>query len=63
MIELDKICTLTAKNPRNLDAHRIIEISSVLRSTYMIPRDQDKFVFYLNNYINWDQFNQLYDPD
>ena len=29
----------------------------------MVPRDQDKFVFYVNNYIDWDQFNQLYDPD
>ena len=29
----------------------------------MISRDQDKFVFYVNNYINWDQFNQLYDSD
>ena len=27
----------------------------------MLPKDQDKFVFYVNNYIDWDQFNQLYD--
>ena len=55
--------TLIAENPRNLGAHRIIEISSVLRSAHVVSRDQDKFVFYVNNYINWDQFNQLYDPD
>ena len=29
----------------------------------MVPRDQDKLVFYVNNYIDGDQFNQLYDPD
>ena len=29
----------------------------------MVPRDQNKFVFYINNYIDWDQFNQLYDSD
>ncbi len=29
----------------------------------MVPKDQDKVVFYINNYIDWDQFNQLYDPD
>ena len=29
----------------------------------MVPRDQDKFVFYVNNHINWDQFNKLYDLD
>ena len=52
-----------AENPRNLGAHRIIEISSVLRSAHLVPRDQDKFVFYVNNYIHWDQFNQFYDPD
>lgn len=26
----------------------------------MVPRNQNKVVFYTNNYINWDQFNQLY---
>lgn len=26
----------------------------------MISRNKDKFVFYINNYIDWDQFNQLY---
>ena len=63
MIELEKMHALTAENPRNLNAHRIIEISSVLRSAHMVPRDQDKFVFYVNNYIDWDEFNQLYDLD
>ena len=29
----------------------------------MVPRNKDKFVFYVNNYIDWDQFNQLYNPD
>ena len=30
------------------------KISSVLRSAHMVPKDQDKFVFYVNNYIDWD---------
>ncbi len=54
---------LIAENPRNFDAHKIIKISLVLYSAYIVPRDQDKVVFYINNYIDWDQFNQLYDPD
>ena len=29
----------------------------------MIFGDQDKFVLYVNNYIDEDEFNQLYDPD
>ena len=63
MIELEKMRASTAKNLRNLGAHWIIEISLILRSTHVIPGDQDKFVFYVNNYIDWYQFNQLYDPD
>ena len=29
----------------------------------MVLRDQEKFVFYINNYIVWDQFIQLYNLD
>ena len=35
----------------------------VLRNAYTVPRNQDKVVFYINNYINWDQFNQLHNLD
>ena len=63
MVELDKWHASTVENPRNLGAHHIIEVSSVLRSAHVVPRDQDKMVFYVNNYIDGDQFNQLYDAD
>lgn len=54
---------LTTKNLRNLGTHRIIEITLVLCRAHIILRDQDKFVFYVNTYIDWDHLNQLYDPD
>ncbi len=57
MIELKKMCASITENPRNLDAHQIIEIFSVLRNAPMIPKDQNKVVFYVNNYIDWNQFN------
>ncbi len=63
MIELEKRRALITENPRNLGANKIIEISSVLCSAHVVPRDKDKFVFYVNNYIDWDQFNQLYHLD
>ena len=63
MIELKKMHVLITENLHYLGAHQIIEISLVLYNAYLVPRDQDKFVFYINNYIDWDQFNQLYDPD
>ena len=52
IIELEKMRTLTMENSRNLGAHRIINISLVLRNAYVVLRDQVKFVFYINNYID-----------
>ncbi len=54
MIELEKMCALIAENPRKLNAHWIIEIFSILRSAHIVPRDKNKIVFYINNYIDWD---------
>ncbi len=63
MVKLEKMHVLIIENPCNLGAHWIIEMFLVLHSIYMIPRDQNKFVFYVNNDMDWDQFNQLYNPD
>ena len=52
-----------AENPCNLGAHRIIKVSSIFHGAHVVPKDQDRAVFYVNNYIDWDQFNQLYDAD
>lgn len=49
MVELEKWNISTSKNPRNFDAHRIIEVFSVLNNAHVVPRDQDKVVFYDNN--------------
>ena len=54
---------LNGGNPQNLGAHHNNEVSLVLRSTHLGLKDQDRAVFYVNNYIDWDQFNQLYDAD
>ncbi len=63
MIKFEKISILIAENPYNLGAHWIIEIPSVLRIAYVIPRDQGRVMFYVNNYIDWDQLNQSYIPN
>ena len=39
MVELDKWHSSTAENFRNLGAHRIIELSSILHSAYVVSRD------------------------
>ncbi len=54
MIELEKMCASIAENPRNLSIYQIIEISLVLHCTHLVPRNEDKVMFYVNNYIDWD---------
>ncbi len=54
IIELKKMRTSIVENIRNLDAYRIIEISLILHSAHVVSRDQDKIMFYINNYIDWD---------
>lgn len=63
IIEFEKMYTLIAKNPYNLIAHQIIEISSFLYTFHMILWHQNRVVFYVNNYIDWNQFSKLYDSD
>ena len=63
MVEFDKCHTSIIENLCNLDTHCIIKVFLVLRSPNVVLRDQDRMVFYVNNYIDWDQFNQLYDAD
>ena len=63
MVEHKKMRILLAKNPHNHSVYQIIEISFVLGNVYVVSKDQDKVMFYVNNYIDWDQFNPLYNPN
>lgn len=60
IIKLQMMCFLTLQIFYDLGGYYIIEILLVLSSAYMILRDQEKFMFYVINYIDQDQFNQLY---
>lgn len=51
---------LTTKNYCNFNTYQITEILLVLYNAHVIPKNQDKFLFYINNYIDWNQFNLLY---
>lgn len=52
MIKFEKMYASTRENPYNLDAYRIIKISMVFCNVYIIFKDKDKFVFYVDNYID-----------
>ncbi len=52
MIEIEKIPVSIVENPCNRSAHWMIEILLVLHSAHVVPKDQDKFAFYINNCID-----------
>ena len=63
IVKLEKYPISRAENPLNLSSQRFYKISEVLLSTHVMPRDGEGNTSYFNNYIDWDQFNQLYDPE
>lgn len=63
MVELEKWRFLTAKYSYNLGIYQILKILTILYNANIVTRDQNRNVFYVNNYIDWDKFNQLYTPD
>lgn len=62
MAELKKYSSLKAENPLNFGAYQFYKIPSILWSAYLVPKDNNGNVFYINNYINWDQSNWFNDP-
>lgn len=50
------------QNPCIFGVHYIIEIFSIFFNVHIVLRNQKKTVFYVNYYIDQDQFNYLYKP-
>lgn len=51
-------------NSRTLGPNRIYDMTTILRSAHVVPATLDtSSVFLLNNYIDWHQYNDLYDED
>ena len=63
IVELEKYLILRAEKSLNLGGQQFYKISEVLQSAYVLLRDIEGNTFYLNNYIDWNQFNQLYNPE
>ena len=54
----------TARNLCFLAGNRFYFIQSILQSAYIIPASYSHpDLFYINNYIDWDQYNTLYSSD
>ncbi len=61
MVELEKYLISMTENPLNLGGQWFYKISEILQNAHVVLRDTESNTFYLKNYIDWDQFNQLYD--
>ena len=57
IVKLEKYPISKAENPLNLSSQQFYKISTVLWNAHIVPRNTEGNTFYLNNYINWDQFN------
>ncbi len=64
MIELQPWPESQAARPRYLGGRRIYEISTVSRSAHVVPAElQGQRKFYLDNWLDWEQYNECYDED
>lgn len=63
MIKLEKYPILRVENPLNQSGQRFYKILKVLQVAHVVPRDTGGNTSYLNNYIDWNQLNQLYDSE
>jgi hypothetical protein len=68
MIEVTRPRIPTSENHRSLKGRRFYALPTVLRSAHIIPSSLDPEprltdVFYVNNYIDWDQYQVLYEED
>jgi hypothetical protein len=62
IVEVEDWLVLGAKNPRKLGHRCFFEISTILRSAHIIPLGTSG-MYYINHYVNWDQYNTIYDSD
>lgn len=54
MVKLKKYPILRAENPLNQGSQEFFKIFEVLQSAYIVPKDTEGNIFYLNNYIDGD---------
>ena len=62
MVEVEDWPEVRTQNPRNIGHWYFFDMSTILRSAHIIPTD-NMGVYYVNNYVDWDQYNTIYDPD
>jgi hypothetical protein len=61
MIEVTPPLVPTTMRPHKLKGRWFYSLNELLRSAHLIPTTTGSF--YINNYIDWDQYQVLYEDD
>lgn len=63
MFEVEQIPPQRARCPRTLGAFRFIPYTQIIRTAHLVPSGGPKPFYYVNNFIDWDQYNTIYRED
>ncbi len=64
MVEVESWSITIEKNSRFLIGKRIYSLAYIIRGTHVISATLPSVQYwFVNNYIDWDQFNTLYNKD
>ena len=62
MVEVEDWPIVHSQNPHNISHHCFFDMSMILQSAHIVPTGNTG-VYYINNYVDWDQYNTIFDPD
>ena len=62
MFEVERWPINNARKSRILNARRFYEIPTIMHCAHVVPAAESSSVFYVNNWINWEAYNTIYDP-
>ncbi|KAH4124254.1 hypothetical protein HBH47_072980 [Parastagonospora nodorum] len=68
MLSMRRRAWNAAPKRRTLQAFKFYDLSTIIRPVHLVPRDlpdsttRTTMSYYVNNYIDWDEYNRLYSP-
>ena len=64
MVEVEPWPASVAKNQRLLTGEKIFSLAHIIRGAHVVPATAAPVQYwFINSYVDWDQFNILYDED
>ncbi len=63
MIKMKNWSINLIRNSWKLKAHWFYWLMNVIQSAHVMFMNENMNIYYVNNYIDWDQYNTLYDED